>query len=300
MTNDNLEQLDVFYGDLTANRAYVYARLPRQADGAGLTLSGHVRGPRCLHAQTLPSVAPLVDLGPGPTLLARAAVMEPCFWSPDLPAIYDVTVQFQRGTEILATARREIGLRSLGIRGRYISLEGKRWVLRGVLPTSTTAKLPRDWHDASASLVVSSLDFQLMDNQLSEASQFGAFAIVELPRGSAAVRELKQISRYPSAAMAIQQRDMPREFSKVDAAPNILLAQRLDAGDPLVRQPWAEMFLTTTPEPELLTEIARLGELPIIVVRELATPVAISEARGGCDQLQRDLAPVGQFAGYVV
>ncbi len=149
----DLTPLDVFYGDLTANRAYVYARLPRPADDAGLSLGGFVRGPRCLQAETLPLTAKLVDLGPGPTLLARALVPEPCFWSPDLPAIYDVTVNLLRGEEVIATERREIGLRSFGVKGQNLMLDGKRWVLRGVTASSTVATLPRAWHEDSAAYV---------------------------------------------------------------------------------------------------------------------------------------------------
>ena len=73
----DLSQLDIFYGDLTANRALVYARLPRPDDGADWKLTGQIRGPRCRTAQTLPATSPLVDLGTGPTLLARALVPEP-------------------------------------------------------------------------------------------------------------------------------------------------------------------------------------------------------------------------------
>src|SRR5262245_46001615 len=149
MTND-LPELDVFYGDLTVNRALVYARLPLPADAGPWSLGGHVRGPRCLTAQTLPVTSKLEDLGPGPTLLAKATVTDPCFWSPDLPAIYDVTVHLLRGGEIAATASREIGLRSLGVRGRHLALESKRWVLRGVCTESTHAALPRHWHEALA------------------------------------------------------------------------------------------------------------------------------------------------------
>src|SRR3954466_14150724 len=108
-----LPALDVFFGELTAHRAVVYARLARPADDRELTLAGQVRGPRCLHAQTLPASSTLVDLGPGPTLLTRAIVTEPVFWSVDLPAIYDVTVQLHRGANLIASARREVGLRAL-------------------------------------------------------------------------------------------------------------------------------------------------------------------------------------------
>jgi len=41
-------------------------------------------------------------------------------------------------------------------------------------------------------------------------------------------------------------------------------------------------------------------ELPIIVSRKLTEPQPLQTARSACDELQRDLAPMGQFAGYVV
>src|SRR5262245_25880346 len=153
MTNIILDSLDVFYGDLTYARAYVYARLPRAANDAGLSLVGQVRGPRCKLAATLPVTSPLVDLGPGPTLLAQALIPDPAFWTPDLPAIYDVTVNLLRGTEIIATSNRQIGLRPLGVRGRNLFLDGKRWVLRGVSTHATAAGLPRDWHELQAAYV---------------------------------------------------------------------------------------------------------------------------------------------------
>src|SRR6185503_6095473 len=159
MPTDLLSDLDVFYGDLTVSRAYVYARLPRPADDAGLTLVGQVRGPRCKLAETLPVTSPVIDLGPGPTLLAQALVPDPVFWSPDLPAIYDVTVNLLRGTELIASARREIGLRSLGVRGRNLFLNGKRWVLRGVSANTTTASSPSEWHEVQAAYAAD--DFRL-------------------------------------------------------------------------------------------------------------------------------------------
>jgi hypothetical protein len=295
MTND-MPQLDVFYGDLSPARAHLYARLPRPPDDAGLTLTGLVRGPRCLHAQTLPAMFPMVDLGPGPTLLARTVVPEPTFWSPELPAIYDVTVNLQRGDELLASARFEIGLRSFGVRGRDFVLAGKRWVLRGVMPSSTTATLPRAWHDASAVFVASWSD--LADDQLAEASQFGALAVVELAAGGA--HEIRRLARHPAVALAVQQHDFPSGMKRADVPPNILLGQRMGDGDRVIRQPWADVLLVESTVAELLARITALGDLPVVVVRPLAQSLPIDDARAACDQLQRDLAPLGQFAGYIV
>jgi hypothetical protein len=296
MTND-LSQLDIFYGDLTANRAYVYARLPRPADDAGLTLTGFVRGPRCLHAETLPLTAKLVDLGPGPTLLARALVPEPCFWSPDLPAIYDVTVNLQLGAETIAGERREIGLRSLGVQGRNLVLAGKRWVLRGVTASSTSTTLPRAWHDASAAYVAE----EAGDEQLAEASQFGALTAVHI-RGDAeqTAAALRRLAQQPAAALAVIDGQLPSEFEPAAIAPNLLLAQRLHANVNLPVQSWAQAIWANTQDTRVLEFLVGAIDRPIIAVRHLISPLPLDQARAACDVLQRDLAPIGQFAGYVV
>jgi hypothetical protein len=296
MTND-LPQLDVFYGDLTANRAFVYARLPRRADDSGLTLTGQIRGPRCLHAQTLPSVAPLIDLGPGPTLLARALIPEPCFWSPDLPAIYDVVVNLQRGTEIVATARREIGLRSLGIRAQNFVLEGKRWIMRGVCAKSATDTLPRAWHDAAAAYVCPSAN----DDRLAEASQWGALAVVEISGTSdEIIAQLRQLALHPAAALAVIHGDLPRDFGQSARAPNLLLAQPWNPRDNFTPQPWAHAIWADAFATKPLSDLSSSTTLPIIAVRPLPSSLPLDQARSACDQLQRDLAPIGQFAGYIV
>jgi hypothetical protein len=293
----DLSQLDVFYGELTVNRALVYARLPRPTDDAFLTLSGQVRGPRCLHAETLPLAAPLVDLGRGPTLLARALVPEPCFWSPDLPAIYDVTVHLQRGDETIATTRRELGLRSLGVRGRHFVLEAKHWVLRGVFAQSTGATLPRSWHEAAAVYVTEEAD----DERLAEASQWGALAIIHVDGNpdEIAVR-LRQLAMHPAVAVAVIRGDVPPEFKPAVTAPNRLLAQPVATASEFAVRPWANLLWADATEHVELAKLRSISDLPIVAVRRLTSALALDEARTACDRLQRDLAPVGQFAGYVV
>ena len=295
MTND-LAALDVFYGDLTVNRAFVYARLPWPEDDAGLSLVGQVRGPRCLVAQTLPLTAPLVDLGPGPTLLARAVMPDPCFWSPDLPAIYDVTVNLLRGTEIVASTRREIGLRALGVRGRHFSLAGKRCVLRGVTTASTAADLPRQWHEAAAAYVTDRLD----KSRLEEAGQFGALAAVLLTgKPEQIVASMRELALHPAAAMAVVDGELPADFKPTQVAPNVIVAQALSGDCDLTVRPWAQALWVQASDPRLVARLAGV-DLPIIAVRPPTTPLLLVQARAACDELQRDLATIGQFAGYVV
>lgn len=296
MTTD-IPDLDVFYGDLTPARAYVYARLPRPADDAGLTLVGQVRGPRCRLAHTLPVTSPLIDLGPGPTLLAQALIPDPVFWSPDLPAIYDVTVNLLRGTEIIATAQRQIGLRSLGVRGRNLFLNGKRWVLRGVHEYATRSSAIEQWHEVQAAYATDS--FQTAN--LSLASECGVLAIVHVadPCNDSHQR-IRQLATFPAAAIAIIDEPLPADFRNSEVAPNLLFAQWIDAECRWPRQSWADLLVVDVDDPALAVEALTLGDLPVITVRNIRPAADLPAARAACDALQRDLAPLGQFAGYVV
>ena len=296
MTND-LSQLDVFYGDLTVHRALVYARLPRPASEGAWSLAGTIRGPRCLHAQTLPATARLIDQGPGSTLLAQAILPDPCCWSPDLPAIYDLEVQLLRGGEVVATERRELGLRRLGARGRDLFLDGKRWVLRGVSTFSTTEQLPRFWHDASAAYVCDDSNSE----RLLEASQWGALAIVHLDYGAdEAEGRLRDLARYPGAAIAVIMNSLPANFEKSRVAPNLLLAEWFKFFDAeSVVSPWADLLFVAADEAEDIRAALAVPK-PVVAARYLDPPLPLAEARAACDTLQRDLAPLGQFAGYVV
>lgn len=291
-----LDALDVFYGDLTVARGYVYARLPRGPQAEGLSLGGFVRGPRCLHAQTLPLSSPLVDRGPGPTLLAQAMIPDPCFWTPDLPAVYDATVHLLRGTEIVATAHREIGLRRLGVRGRNLALEGKRWVLRGVMAGSTTATFPRAWHEVAAEYVTNAPDEAL----LAEASEWGAMTVVELDAGPQFGQCLRELARFPGVAMALVRGSLSADFQGGGGAPNLLLAQRLDdAQDPQIAA-WADLAFAAADDADSFARLAAAASVPVVAMRPLAQPLPLDVARAACDRLQRDLAPIGQLAGYVV
>ena len=296
MTND-LVDLDVFYGDLTVNHAYVYARLPRPAESAGLTLAGQVRGPRCRLAQTLPVTVPLVDAGPGPTLLARALIPDPVFWSPDLPAIYDVTVNLLRGTEIVAAENREIGLRPLGVRGRNLILDGKRWVLRGVSTFSTTANSPEEWHEAQAAYASD----DLRPDDLALASECGSLAIIHVAApGGPILPRIRRLAQFPGVAIAVIDEPLRPDFRKSLIAPNLVMAQLILPECRWPRQSWADLLVVGADRPELVAEAMTYGEIPIIAFHPHRPATDLAAARAACDALQRDLAQLGQFAGYVV
>ncbi len=148
-----LDDLEVFYGASTHAEAHIYARLPRPSAEPSLTLTGCVRGPECDYSRTLTCSTAIRDLGPGPVLLGRAAVPDPCFWSPELPALYRVVVELRRDRTILEATERQIGIRQFGPRGRSLFLGGRRWVPRGVYRRQRVSGDLRVWREATALMV---------------------------------------------------------------------------------------------------------------------------------------------------
>jgi hypothetical protein len=290
-----LPLLDVFFGELTVHRASVYARLPRPINDEGVKIAGEVRGPRCRLAQTLPVSVSLVDLGQGPTLLARAVVPDPNFWSPDNPAIYDVTVNLLHHGKTLATSRRSIGFRPLGARKQQFRSEAKNWVLRGVGAGSTTATMPAEWQSTASAYIA---DYHV--DRFVEASELGVPAIADLNPQQDIPLQLRQLALHPAAAMAIVRVPPGTNFKLTGIAPNLLLAQAVLPRVPFAPQAWAHAIWAESADPAVLSNLQANFKLPIVAIRKLAAPLAIGDARAACDDLQRDLASVGQFAGYVV
>jgi hypothetical protein len=292
----DLSQLDLFYGELTVNQASIYARLPRPDDDEGLRITGRIHGPRSFNSRTLPASTHLFDLGPGPTLLARATLTDPTFWSSDLPAIYDAVVELRQRGQVIDTARREIGLRPLGVRGRHFLLQGKPWVMRGVSAASASVLLPREWHSAAAVFVP-----EQMDARLAEASQRGATSVIELSGPPDEIlAQLRIFAMFPAASLAVIHGRMPSSFAIKGVAPNVLIGQPVDRIREFTTQPWTNFIWAETTDPAVLTPLAASSDRPIVAVRRLPAARTITEARAACDELQRDLAPIGQFAGYVV
>ncbi|WP_254513087.1 hypothetical protein [Anatilimnocola floriformis] len=282
---------DVFHGELTVNRAQVFVRAPRSAELADCTLHGYVHGPRCEFSHTLPAKYVLTDLGAGPTLLARTTITDPCYWTSDLPHLYDVHIELRRGSEVLASEKRQIGLRGIGAKSSgELVRESKVWVPRGVA-IDLLPELNLVDHLRSEALVglCSSPSLDL----LNEASRRGACLIVAVSADRSDFHEaLRSLARWPAVMMAIVHGET-LDSSLRQVAPNLLLAQQIPPGDATIGYqpaPWAHCIV-----------VDEAGPFPKLPLPVLALRIAAESAgRSDCDQLQRDLAPRGQFAGYLV
>jgi hypothetical protein len=291
--NVDLAALELFFGDANAAETRIYARLAGLAPGNGLSLSGKLTGPLCVYSQTLPAMIPLVDQGPGAALLAQAIVPDPCFWSPELPMLYNAHVELRRGHEVLGQIDRTVGIRPLGARGQRLVYEGKTWVLRAVTRQAMPETELEQWREVGAAMYVRQPD----DTLLQQASRVGVLIMAEVNGGAEEVAsELRRLSRWPAVGLASVSCNEPLPIElRAHARNMVLIADSHSA-------PWAHAIMLS----ELCVESGRHGLLPCIVLatRQRRSAVAIlddlSAARRECDALQRDLAVYGQFAGYLI
>ncbi len=307
-----LDNFDVFYGELTPARATVYARLEGLENTDGLSLSGIVCGPRCFYSKTLPATFRLQDAGPCPSLLAKALVPDPCYWSPETPNIYDVTVELRRGQDVIASEVRQIGFKPLGVSGRFFTWEGKPWVLRGVSNTTVDASELGDWTDRSTSLLFFTPP---QDEQLEEASLRGILTWILLPMmvdTDTLIAFVREWAEFPAVAGVLLLPEEPDDRvprSLLDAAPNVFTG--IGFGNP-TRVP-AALRHRTFRQVKLeygmpLHPVLAKGDYPLIVFREAMTSrgnespplISLERARATADRLQAELAHLGQFAGYIV
>ncbi len=285
----SLDDLNIFYGDTSEQASLIYAQLPGM-DTAQYNLSGSIRGPFCEHGRTLPTNTKLTDLGPGDSLLASASIIDPCFWSPETPSLYQVHIELRKDGRVLETAQRTIGIRNLGVRGKNLFLNGRRWVLRGTSRRSTADTLP-SWREYAMAMLVDGVDDELG----CRSSREGVFVVPRVDTSE----PLNRYSRWASVGIVIVGTErLEHDLAKV--IPNVLLAQLLPANDPFTVATWADLVVGEVDSPAQFGERFAQGELPVIAMRRYDDNADVADCRAACDRLQRDLAPFGDFAGYMV
>ncbi len=286
------QQLEVFFGRTSDAVAYVYARLTGVPADGSWQLSGSLTGPVCRYAETLPARSLLVDRGPGASLLAAAAVPEPCFWSPEMPHLYDVEVELRHEGKVLATAQRLFGFRNLGAAGGKLIYDAKRWVLRAVAADEAAASKLDDWRESSTAMLVANPSDALCE----AASRAGVLLVTEVSRAGRA--DLLSLARWPAVGIVV----LPDNVSETadSRGHNLLLAKRFAAGTTIApMQSVGAAFVEITTTDELPPVEASRG-VAMVACRRGGPFADVAEGRAACDRLQRDLAGKGDWSGYIV
>jgi len=327
-----LSDLQIFYGEATSSAAHVYARLPQRPEWKNARLHGVVRGPRAEGIRTLPTATGLVDLGPGDSILARAIVPDPGFWTTDVPAVYDVDVELRDEGGVIAAVPRAIGIRQFGAAGTSWYFGGRRWVLRGLLMDDLTADEVDVLRSTNACCVVKEPKAETC-----ETASLRGVVLVPLLQGNAGHvhRELRRLSRWPAIALAIIDAELPEGADLKSVAPNVELVHlcRGEVAEETIPE-WATAVAGVVEDAVRFGKQFENSTLPVLAIRKADSEILsenlknregqehfapktaqnepvpggfpidsnmdLSERRAVCDRLQRDLAQHGDFAGYIV
>jgi len=312
--DDGGMEILVLLGRCDEMRAEVYARLvarPSMAGSGRLALLGTLVGPRCGTATTLPTTVRWIDAAAGASVMARAVLTEPSYWTPELPNLYDVDLQIIAEDRPLLRVARAVGLRRLGVRGRSLWLEGRRWVLRaaslegGNVGGATQSHLLTALHEQQTAGLVCDPAPALC----AAADRLGvALAVVLLDAARqafavpVAAERITAWAQHPSVALVI----LPRQLGMQQAAElagavrhtkgTLLLGLEVDAGEPPpTNLPAGIDCLVAVVATDRLPHDAwrALPPLPVLAWRQ---GEAAGGTRTGCDSLQAALAGWGMEA----
>jgi len=294
MTSYNV---DLFFGSLQPHAARLYARVQGLPGGREWTLRGSIRGPICRYARTLPTTVPFADMGSGSTLLSAAVIPDPCFWTPQLPELYHARIELAERGVARQIMEQPVGLRFLGVDGPHLVWQGKRWILLGVRRTRTDPAELSAWRDASAAMIVDDAH----ETMCREASDDGVVLIPRVHGSDPHLQtELYRLSRHAAVGVVLVDghSDCLGEASRL--FPNLLMAQWFPAAKSVQPSEWARLAFCEVGEPTAFAARVAACPLPVVAVRSSPEVRPIVEARDECDALQRDLAPGGDYAGYIV
>lgn len=287
-------------------RAELWVRCPPPpgaTDGAGpLEAAGTLTGPRCATAATLPATFPLVDQGhaPGRAPLLRAVCTEPGYWTPELPCLYDATVELRRSGRVVAAGTRAVGFRRAGTRGGSIRLDGHRYVPRAVRSRGDVAALEGLRESCRAALVDAD---DLGDEALAMTDRAGVALIVAIAPSSGAMAEtvagrLEALAAHPSVLAAILPHDgLDGGAARVAAAlgrrhGSMLLALGADgAAAPPPPPPGFDLLVARLAPGAVPHDGWRRAAGAPCMAHEIAPAgMSTSAARAACDALQARLA----------
>jgi hypothetical protein len=305
-----LSDLAVLLGRCDEMRAEVFVTMPTPGCGASGRLEGTLVGPECRRATTLPVTARLEPLPAAVdakgTAMARAILTEPSYWSPAVPSLYRLRGRLVDGSRVIAECDRLVGLRRLGIRGRSLWLDGRRWVPRAISGAGEPSDVEALRVEA-ASLMIREPSASLIE----ATDAHGVPVLAVLPAAADARFDVGRAADlitgwalHPSVMLAVipggvSEDDVRSLVNTARTTKGTLLLARAVPGN---RPPPASETAILGP---LLVELA--GDdlphdawrdppaVPRLAVRRQTVPK--ERRRAACDRLQADLAAWGLAAG---
>jgi hypothetical protein len=292
---ENHLQLYHTLGSSAATDVYV-----RELDESAVRLPSaclSIKGPYCEPVQMLPARFRFRPIAPG---LWGTTIVDPCYWTPLLPACYRLEWEDVVGRP--TGSFQEVALRRLHAQGKHLMLDGRRWVFRGTSAVAVSADQVTAYHESLLGLVVGTLDPALAH----AASRRGVPLMVRLGEDNWAGR-LQQAARWPAVQLALLSATWRGTREQLaDAAPNVVRVAEVATDDSGTIPDWADAVLCPADPVRLASMFAGSAPRPVLVHRPGAlqwkdshTPDA-ARARRACERLQQELGAKFDASGYVV
>ncbi len=266
-------------------------------------IAGVVRGPFCDFAKTLTADFPLqkvIHAGLETNSL-EALVLDPCYWTPALPFLYEfqLTLKMTNGVEQSVVLRTGVARRHC--LEDHLRLDLKRIVLRGTKCEQPDEAFFQQAREHETALIVSCPQEQVCEM----ASRWGVPLVVDLREAQQSWQATgRQLDWFPAVTLVQlseeqlrnvgQGRQWPRHsFAALSPGVNSSAEQIAKLPCDLLA---VELSCDQRPPPWTTG-----CELPVIAIRQgVANNNDLQQARQACDRLQAELAPEFDLAGYFV
>lgn len=294
------DQLRFLVGSTSKSAARVYLSTPEDSQIESIT--GTIAGPRCEFSRTLPAQFSFgsVDSPRRELVGVEALIVDPCYWTPEMPFLYDICLQLvlHDGQEIEYST--QVGLRQWDcVKGSFY-LQSRRTVLRGTRCHELSLEAVRQARVAESALIVSEYDQMACE----QANRLGVILVVDF-RGKRdfMLNDFRRVDWWPAVFIGIVDGEQLSEGRLHEHLPRqCRLAQCLtgdstaaDLADPRTEVLAVEFDRGQRPR-DWMAKIDR----PVIAIQRWGEPTVIERARGECDKLQAALAPEFDLAGYFV
>ncbi len=286
------EQLEIFTHQATDSAVLV--ELCDKSQGRIRAFHGELRGPHCSRARTLPASFPIGHCECDEKISQSATVLvtDPCYWTPELPMLYDVVLELELTDGTTTAWQHTLGLRRWEIHGRHLFCERKRIVLRGVVIEDCLPEILEQATAAEVALVVRNPQNEFLE----QASILGVPLVIDLRDFAGRLTpKLLSYGWQPAVALVLLDDRVASTHYKPHAARigGVLpLACGFAAAD------WADVIVFELDAADRPPAWAVTCAKPVIAIRRAGAYAELAEARRGCDRLQAELAPQFDLAGY--
>lgn len=304
---DNIE-IEMIQGPFNSISTQVFVRASAEGnfDGqtawqAGWRITGQITGPYCVHSETLAAVVAIQDQGDGEGLLATARFPDPCAWTARLPATYKVEIELKYAGQCQQKSQHVFTFRGNEIRQNsfyHTDLNGnyRRWVLRCVQHPLDDALADGGEQFREEGLVCTVVNPTREQCHLATLNGVAILSIVQQPDPEQTVSAIEKLDVWGCVTACVIAGDV--EIQAVDLKNlRIPVGCRItDINKPIPE--WAEFSVV---------DIASISDNAIVdrqmmpvIVSDVRTFEDCASARIQCAEIQKDVAPHGDYAGYCI